>query len=330
MQKSLFFFILFALPGFSYSQNLVQNSSFEVLNTEPCGITMTSAEFNSNITSWQSANLGTPDIFLTSIDPSCWNFQTNSTYPGPIGLKGPQLPHSGEAFIGFFAYTIDGLEQRDYIQIELENPLEIGMTYIVEFYVSLADSTEYSVNNVGAYLSSDAIYVSSTGVLAYEAQITFPDFIDDTENWVRIADTIVVEENYSFLTIGNFNDDAATDTQVNPDGGACVGCYGAYYFIDDVSISEYIPNSINENPSDFSIQCFPNPFRSQITLQSDNTLQDVSISIYDASGKIVWESKSDDLNKLQLDLSELQKGVYFLELQHKFEKEVIRLIKMAK
>jgi len=329
MQKSLFFFILFALPSFSYSQNLVQNSSFETLSNEPCGITLTSDEFNSNITSWQCANLGTPDIFLTSIEPSCWNFQTNSTYPGPIGLKGPQLPHSGEAFVGFYAFTIDGLDQRDYIQIELESPMEIGTSYIVEFYVSLADSTEYSVNNVGAYLSTEAIYTPSTGVLDYEAQVTFPDFIDDTENWVKISDTIVVEENYSFLTIGNFNDDAATTTQANPNGGACVGCYGAYYFIDDVSIISYVPSSVNENPLDNSIRCFPNPFRSQITVQSENILMDVSISIYDASGKIVWESKSDDLSKLQLDLSELQKGVYFLELQHKFEKEVIRLIKMA-
>jgi hypothetical protein len=330
MQKSLFLLILFVLPSFSYSQNLVQNSSFEELSIEPCGITMTSAEFNSNMISWQCANLGTPDIFLTTIDSVCWNFQPNSIYPGPIGIKGPQLPHSGDAFVGIFAYTIPGLDQRDYIEIALESPMEIGSSYIIEFYVSLADSTEFSVNNVGAYLSSESIYSPTTGVLDYEAQLIFPDFIDDTENWVRIADTIVVEESFSYLSIGNFNDDDATSTQANPGSGTCVGCYGAYYYIDDVSVTEYFPTSVDEASMQFSIQCFPNPFTSQITLQSDRILQDISISIFDASGKIVWEQQSNDTDRLQLDLSELQKGLYFMDLHHKFGTETIRLIRIKK
>ena len=301
---------------------------FESLNNEPCGLITSASEFDNAILFWQAANLGTPDIYLTTIDPTCWNFQDNSSYDGPIGIKGSQLPHSGVSFLGFAAYTIPGLNQREYIQVELNSPMTAGNEYIVEFYVSLADFIEFSVNNVGAYLSVDPVYASNDGPLDLEAQIQFTTFIDDTENWVRIADTIVADDSFNYITIGNFNDDQNTSTQVNEGGGTCVGCYGAYYFIDDVSITALSANNLSDLSTDNSLSVYPNPFHSVLKIESESLLQNVQINIHDAGGKLVFSEFQGSANDFMLELHSLEKGVYLMELSHKTGKQTFRLIKL--
>jgi hypothetical protein len=327
MKNTLLLLSIFLISTLTFSQNLVQNGDFEDLNNEPCGLTLTASEFDNNVLFWVVANLGTPDVFLTTIEQACWNYQPNSTYPGPIGIKGSQDPHSGEVFLGIFAYTISDLNQRDYIQVQLSEAMQEGSQYIVEFYVSLADSSEFSVDNVGAYLSSNPVYASNDGPLDYEPQVQFTSFIDDTENWIRIADTITAGGNYEYITIGNFNDDANTSTQENPPGGGCVGCYGAYYFIDDVSVSELITTGINDPiTTDFTI--YPNPFHSTIKIQSNHALINTEFNILDASGKVVQYQKMGDGDQFQLDLNSLSKGVYFLEIKHSKGTKTHRIMKL--
>ncbi len=319
-------FLFFSVK--SFSQELIQNGSFEELNNEPCGLTTSAIDFDNDVLFWQVANLGTPDIFLTTIDSSCWNFQDNSTYDGPIGIKGSQLPHSGVSFLGFFAYTIPGLNQREYLQVELSSAMIEGNEYIVEFYVSLADFTEVSVDNVGAYLSVNPVSASNDGPLDFEPQVQFSTFIDDTETWVLIADTIVASNNFNYITIGNFNDDQNTSTQLNEGGGTCVGCYGAYYFIDDVSITALSANNVQDLSTYNSLKIYPNPFNSIIKIQSEYLLQNVKININDASGKLVFSESSANGNEFILDLNSLQKGVYFIDVTHKTGMQTLRLIKV--
>ena len=328
MIRTLLFSILFCFSSFSFSQNLVQNGDFEDVNNTLCGLTQTTSDFDNTMLFWLGANIGTPDIFFTTIDSTCWNYQPNSEYTGPIGIKGSQEPHSDDTFIGFFAYTIDTFDQRDYIQVQLSSPMETGSTYIVEFYVSLADSTEFSVDNVGAYLSLNPIFASNDGVLDFTPQVQFETFVDDTENWVRIADTIIAEGDFDYITIGNFNDDENTSTQANSSAGDCVGCYGAYYFLDDVSITEYLGNSIDEIKWEKVIRSYPNPLKSILHISSEYTLQKVEIKIYDASGKIVFTKSLGDGIEFTINLEDLQKGVYFMDVNHIDGMHTTRLIKL--
>lgn len=328
MIKSLLLSFLFLFSSLVFSQELLQNGDFEDMNIEPCGLILNAPDFENSMLFWDVANMGTPDIFLTTIDSSCWNFQTNSTYPGPIGLKGFQEPHSGNSFVGFFAFTIDSLNQRDYIQSNFLNPMEIGSEYIIEFYVSIADSTEFSVDNVGAYLSVNPIFLSYDGVLDYEPQIQFPSFVDDSENWVRIADTIVATESFEYITIGNFNDDDNTTTQINPTAGTCVGCYGAYYFIDDVSITELTTTGIEKINWSTAIRSYPNPFNSNLTIESEMMMHNVNIKIHDATGKVIFSKYLENGSEFNLELDALQKGVYFMDVSHDKGMQTLRLIKV--
>lgn len=110
---------------FGNAQNLVPNPSFESTADNFCGI-MSAGDFDVSVDDWYSPSLGTPDCFFDNIAPSCWNYQPTSTYGGPIGLKGEQLPRTGNVMSGLFTYTIPGFEDREYLQIQLSSPLTPG------------------------------------------------------------------------------------------------------------------------------------------------------------------------------------------------------------
>lgn len=223
-----------------FAQNLVPNPSFEngnALFCDPFG----TIDFDTCAANWYTPTLGTPDLFSTTMAQTCWNFQPNSTYAGPIGLKGPQLPRTGDIMAGFFAYTIPGLNQREYVQVQLTEPLEACRLYRVSFYISLADSTELATSRIGAHLSTSAQSLGTNNVLVLNPQVEATTVIDDTTNWVLVVDTIEVPAAYEYLTIGNFYDDANTDTTLNPGSSGAAGTYGAYYFLDDVAVERVCP-----------------------------------------------------------------------------------------
>ncbi len=241
MLKTLSFFVAaLSLSLCVHAQNLVPNPSFEngtALYCDP----FTTINFDTCAANWYTPTQGTPDLFSTTMPQTCWNFQPNSTYAGGIGLKGPQLPRTGDIMAGFFAYTIPGFDQREYVQVQLTQPLEACRLYRVSFYVSLADSTELSTSRIGAHLSTTAQSLGSDGVLVLNPQIEASSVIDDTTNWVLVVDTIEVPAAYEYLTIGNFYDDANTDTTINSGGSGAPGTYGAYYFLDDVAVERVCP-----------------------------------------------------------------------------------------
>lgn len=237
MKRSIF--TLFTiLTQWSSAQNLVPNPSFENSDNTFCGI-MVPGDYSLTAIDWYSPTYGTPDLYFTNIAQTCFNFQPNSTYSGPIGIKGSQMPRTGNRFTGFFAYTISGMEQREYIQVPLTSALLAGQKYIVECYVSLADSTEFATNQVGMHLSVQPITLANDGVLNYTPQVISNGYISDTQNWILISDTITATDSYAYLTIGNFSTDVQTPTIANPSASGNVGTYGAYYFIDDIRVEMY-------------------------------------------------------------------------------------------
>ncbi len=84
-----------------------------------------------------------------------------------------------------------------------------------------------------------------------------------------------------------------------------------------VSINENLVNRINE-PS-----IYPNPTDNIIRIKIDFNYQDIEAKVYDIYGKIVLTT----MNKTELILNELPKGIYFLELKidnKTFSKKIIK------
>ena len=197
------------VAGQSQAQNLLSDPGFESGDESFCGI-MGANDFGNNLIDWTSPTQGTPQLFFTNVNSDCWNAQPTSTYPGPIGIKGSQMPLDGESMAGIYAYTIPDFNQRHYIQSPLSSPLIPGQAYKIGFYASLADFIEFGSNGLGACLSEGAISANNDGVLAATPQVVSEEVLGDYIRWTLIADTVIADAAYDHITIGNFQTDAET------------------------------------------------------------------------------------------------------------------------
>jgi hypothetical protein len=146
LKKTVYIFLVFVGMAFAaeaVAQNIIPDPGFEAVEGPFCGI-MGPNDFSNTMFDWVSPTNGAPQMFFTDADASCYNAQPVSTYSGPIGIRGTQLPFEGQAMAGLYAYTIEGFNQRHYAQAELDVPLVPGQAYAVGFYVSLADYIEFA------------------------------------------------------------------------------------------------------------------------------------------------------------------------------------------
>ena len=140
-------------PKIGKSQNLVPNPSFETTFNVPCGWVTVPASFPTIVANWNIPTQATSDIHSTQIPQNCWNFQPNSTYSGC--WPGPQMPRTGNVMAGIYTFTGFGMNNwREYIQVRLSSPMVVGVPYLVDFYASLADYSQFASNNIGIYLST--------------------------------------------------------------------------------------------------------------------------------------------------------------------------------
>ncbi|MFK7785491.1 MAG: T9SS type A sorting domain-containing protein [Crocinitomicaceae bacterium] len=296
------------------AQNLVPNPDFELRDADFCGIAGP-IDLENSLVDWYSATSGTPDVHFTDIASTCWNFQPNSTYPGPIGLKGTQLPRSGSSMAGISLFSISGMNQREYIQVQLASPLVPTGKYLVEYYVSLADYTEFASNNMGFYLSTSAAMSGGDGVLPVSPQYVSSAVVGDIQGWVRIADTVTATEASEYLTIGNFSDDAATTLEANPSASFEPGMYGAYYFLDDVRVERVFTDTASIDQLELlNVSVFPNPVTNKLNIEFSEDATDVSIELIDMKGKMCM-SIQDKFQERTIDLSDVGSGAYLLRIE---------------
>jgi hypothetical protein len=74
--------------------------------------------------------------------------------------------------------------------------------------------------------------------------------------------------------------------------------------------------------SNFEITAYPNPFDGKILyLNSTSTLKNAVINIYDALGRLVYQTNRNEINshtEIKID-SQLEPGAYYLEISSKNE-----------
>ncbi len=278
----------------SFSQNLVPNPSFENYHLN------TSWPYDAICDDWFNPNIGSPD-YRTLIQSS-----TCQGYP----------PHNGNAYFGLFVFqaNVGVTNPREYVYAQLDSPMVNDEVYIVSFYVRpYASFNDYFIKKVGAYLSVNDISQFSTTntLLNYTPQVESNQILDDSTQWLLVSDTIVVAGGEKYITIGNFRDDANTDTIYNYTNSVHGIYYNSYYLFDDVSVIPMSTIGLNnsttkENP----LSIYPSPNNGVFTIKYFGTKRS-SIKIYDALGSLII-SDSMVAGKKDFDLSNLNKGVYIV------------------
>lgn len=296
MKKLLLYTVLFFSAVCGYAQNLVPNPSFEDTISCPAGWASISS-----LNNWYSPNSSSPDLFNSCANPYDVGVPQNGA--------GFQNAKSGNGYIGVgSSFDSTNLNYREYIQVELSDTLIANKQYIVSFFINKADSSPVVITKMGAYLSNNAVSTSSGLPLGVIPQIESPSgvYLTDAVNWVEVKDTLVAVGGEKYITIGYFYDNANADTL-----NVAQSLYfykQAYYYIDDVSVIEYIPTSIEEYGLNALFSLYPNPTKDVFRLSGHAEIE--RVELLNMEGRF----EKSFLNENYYDVSDLKQGVYFVKI----------------
>lgn len=127
----------------------------------------------------------------------------------PANWAGVQAPVDGEAYIGLVLTAHGGGEcaVREFVQLQLAEPLVNGGKYKLAFHVSLADRSGYMTDRIGACFSRN----DRTKKPGIAGTFGRPDvdnpmnrFIADTAGWMKVEGIYNARGGERFVQLGNF------------------------------------------------------------------------------------------------------------------------------
>ncbi|NNE02390.1 MAG: OmpA family protein [Eudoraea sp.] len=218
------------------SQNLVINPSFESHKNCPDRL----GNFNEDLNAWSTPTNGSTDYFH-----AC-----SEAMGTPKNFNGTQISDFGEGYAGFYLYAPN--DYREYMQAELAEPLKKGETYELSFFVSLAERSDFAINEFGAVFSKNKIDLQILKALSkmqlYKDKenkfssivIGYSHFANDTKDWMLVTTDYVAKGTEKYLILGNFKSNARTRKFLFKKGAK----QGAYYYIDMVSLKSKNQSSL--------------------------------------------------------------------------------------
>jgi hypothetical protein len=297
--KSIKRILVFLLLTFSTSlpaQNLVTNGDFEQLVSCPTALAQLSSTVN-----WFTPTNGSPDYFH-----ECATGMAGV----PDNIFGYQYAHSGEGYGGIEPWAISPNGYREYFEAQLSSPLVAGTCYYFEMFVSTGDVCQFTTDDIQVYFSNTIISgIPGNLNLSFTPQISNAtgNFID-TMSWVPVTGMYTATGGEEYIIIGNFKNNAQTDTmEVNASG---TDVY-IYFYIDDVSLT--VCTGINDPSDQHQVRVYPNPAVDFINVELTHQTS-ADFLLYDAASKKLLETQFN--NKTELDISPLERGIYFYELRY--------------
>lgn len=233
----------------------------------------------------------------------------------PLNDFGTAYSKHGNAYGGISVYQGNISDYKEYIYQQLSSPLKADSVYCLSFYTALADRVQIAIKNMGAYFSVNIPTLNNL-CLPYAPQVVnTTGFLKDTVNWVEIRGCFTALGGEQYITIGSFGDRASTDTvntiSTNPLTGP--GSSFSYYYIDSVTLwKNNFPTFIKEDLKDELVSVYPNPFNGILNVECKmlNDKSELNVIVTDVLGREVMVSEF----KEQLNISHLEKGIYFLSL----------------
>jgi outer membrane protein OmpA-like peptidoglycan-associated protein len=154
----------------------------------------------------------------------------------------------GEKYVGLVLYKPGkSAGGRSYVTIPLgntKNPITLkkNLKYCVEFSISLAESSKFSVNNISALFSKDllpistgAIYNSSDRLIKSQGNKVYSGFY----GWEKVCNIYTAKGDEKFITIGNFDKNESTNfiSVKKPKDSEIETLSHSYYYIDNVFVT---------------------------------------------------------------------------------------------
>ena len=300
-------FALSIIP--SFGQNIVPNPGFEEYSEIPDDQSQWE-----RCVDWNNAGgtpvggfYGNPDYF--HVDGS-----------DPVKLPDTPLasldPHSGDAIMGFLGYhdPYGGSEIREYLMVELTDTMSIGTTYEISFWITNGfegHGHRFKCDGIGINLSTSPLDQEGSAPILDTPELEIEGELFSTV-WEKKTFIFTADEEYTYLTIGNFYSDEETNYSIAVEGPLPFA--GAYYFIDDFSVEATELNIGIKDPNFpdlFSIS--PNPVNGQINVSFNSTVtNDAYYTIYATTGQQV-QTGTLQLNSTLL-VDDLESGIYIIDM----------------
>lgn len=299
------------------AQNLVPNHSFEAYDS--CRVVNDVYYPETGPLGWFSA-AGTPDHFLSCLPYGSFNGVPQNAWSF-------QYPQDGECYAGVVTYR-ELPEQREYIMIQLLEPLVVDQQYYASFYASAA---------WGGYTPTPQLWLATNGIGMvfttqqrqwelndpYPAPLNFAHvyseaIITDTVGWTLVSGTFVADSAYQYVLIGNPFDNASTDTVhfVNetsiPRGMA---------LIDNVQVYSD-PTGIVEGSAHGAL-LYPNPASRWINVMG--ITRGTFIRIDDALGRSMWKGSAAG-EDFRLHVDHWARGTYVLHLGYEGKQKTVKFV----
>ncbi len=210
--------------------NIVPNPGFELYANTPIGWYYKAEHFNTALKYWTSPTGTSPDAYSPKVRvPETW------AEKGFGKLK----PHGGNSMVGI---TVFGCENgkphcREYVQIQLLEPLVPSQNYVLEFYYHHLPRS-LQVNNIGAYFCKKKLNTKIEDPLTVNAAVYEADIMNASGGWKKISKKFKAKENSDYLILGNFFPDNLTSNRAS---GKPDGLNFAYYYLDDVVLKKIPP-----------------------------------------------------------------------------------------
>lgn len=201
---------------------------------------------------WLSANQATPDLFSTSSPSSVsTGFSAVSV---PNNFVGCENAFAGNNYAGFWSMWPQSNSYNEAMYTKLKATLTAGHTYSVIYSLSLADSRQMNLGNVGCAFAQT--YVPGNGFWNFGTMTSLEpiDTYSITRNgWTTLSHTYTANGNEDYLIIGAINNIGAAPNFPYTSVTGPAGCSGAsfwadYYYIDEVHVIDVATFSLNVTP----------------------------------------------------------------------------------
>jgi gliding motility-associated-like protein len=244
--KLLKIILLLVFPTLLYSQNYVDNPSFERLNGCPDDFFQVY-----KAPPWFSPSCEPlrPDrhgyaILFTSRTP-CFSDLTGV----PKNVWCYQHAHTGFSYVGIEVVSakVFGTPYRQFVETKLLQPLQAGKKYLFSMFYNLCYAEPvtpeiicFKTGSLGAHFSENIIDKNpNCQVLPVLPQVVDAGRqVSPSNDWLELKGCMTAKGNETYLTIGNFADNPSSNCSQ-------VDSIGYYLFVDDVSVIPEIKKQID-------------------------------------------------------------------------------------
>jgi len=168
----------------------------------------------------------------------------NKDVATPRNKMGRAEPRTGDAYAGFYAYTNRYVKRefREYIQLQLKQPLLKDHEYCVRAHVYLSESSNRGLAGLGLSTSRYAMAKDNQTVLelpyVWLLKQDKKPIVD--RKWVEVSTIYKAQGGETHIIIGNFQWDKDTKVTgaIEVDSFRNPNVDFAYYFLDDVCVTD--------------------------------------------------------------------------------------------